>query len=119
QILGALKASGYLFEHEVATILTGLGYHVETSWAFMDADEEKSREIDIRAVKNVLHDPAARTQVFVELLIECKDTETPFVFLQRDKNARELESPEALEYALPRRKYEQTINEKSYKEVPA
>ena len=114
-----MEKSGFLFEQEVATAIEANGFHVETSWAYLDADQEKSREIDIRAIKNVLNDEQRGLQVFVELLVECKDTDAPLVFLERLKNKRELEVPQPGEYVFPRRAYRQPIDAKSYREVPA
>jgi len=102
QILGALECSGFLFEQEVATTLESSGFHVETSWAYLDPDMEKSREIDLRAVKNVLNDEQLGLQVFVELLVECKNSDSPLVFLERPKNKRELEAPQPREYVFAR-----------------
>ncbi|WP_250633511.1 hypothetical protein [Pinirhizobacter soli] len=99
QIFEALHASGYLFEHEVASILTEHDYHVDMSWAFIDPDEGKSREIDIRAIK--VFNPAARVQVVIELLIECKDASAPLVFMQREKNVREKKLVQPFEFVFP------------------
>ena len=63
EVAGALQASGYLFEQEVATSLENLGFHVETNSAFLDRELEKSRELDIRAVKVAYHDKANHLQV--------------------------------------------------------
>jgi len=119
QILGALECSGFLFEQEVATTLESSGFHVETSWAYLDPDMEKSREIDLRAVKNVLNDEQLGLQVFVELLVECKNSDSPLVFLERPKNKRELEAPQPREYVFPRKTYQHSLGANSYREVPA
>lgn len=118
QILEALKGSGYLFEHEVATAISDLGYHVETSWAFMDSEEQKSREIDVRAIREFYRDDAAKTQVFSELLIECKDAASPFVFLQREKNKREL-NPDPREYTFPHNTFNVPVGTNSHTTVAA
>lgn len=119
QIREALDDSGYLFEHEVASLLDGLGFHVETSWAFSDPDEGKSREIDIRAFRTTHRDTMSSVNVAIQLLIECKDSGAPLVFLQRDKNARELAHAQPAEYHFPLKNYNVHINANSYTEVPA
>ncbi|HZQ90365.1 MAG TPA: hypothetical protein VFA60_01075 [Terriglobales bacterium] len=52
-IVAAIKASGYLIEQEVATILEKLGFHVQTNRAYQDVEESKSREIDVWAIGSV------------------------------------------------------------------
>lgn len=117
QILTALEASGFLFEHECATAIEALGFHVETSWPFADPDQGKSRELDLRAIRSVHRDEAAQIQVFVELLVECKDFDAPLVFLERPKNKREVESPVPNEYLFPRPHYRRQLTSGSYQEV--
>jgi hypothetical protein len=85
-ILSALKLSGYLMEQEVASTLEALGYHVFTSWAFEDSDEGKSREMDVRAIRRVAHNEAKKLSAFVEILVECKNSANPVVFIERPKN---------------------------------
>lgn len=51
QIIEALEKSGYLFEQDVATLLKNLEFHVETDYACTDLDEDKSWEIDVRAIQ--------------------------------------------------------------------
>jgi len=86
EILTALRKSGYLMEQEVATQLETLGFHVNTNWAFEDSDEKKSREIDVRAIRRVAHNEEKYLSAFVEILVECKNNATPFVFIGRKKN---------------------------------
>lgn len=119
QILSALEGSGFLFEQEIATVLENSGFHVETSWPYLDQDTKKSREIDLKAIKSFLHSDEHKLQVFVELLIECKDSRSPFVFLERQKNKRELQHQNPKEYVFPRKNYRQTISASSYREIPA
>jgi hypothetical protein len=92
QIMTAIEKSGYLMEQRVATQLEMLGFHVTTNVAFEDADEGKSRELDIRAVKRVGHNEAKKLAAFVELMVECKKSSNPFVFVIRSKNASDTRS---------------------------
>lgn len=119
QILSALESSGFLFEQEIATLLETNGFHVETSWPFLDADTKKSREIDLRATKNFLHSDDLKLQVFAELLVECKDSDAPFVFLERQKNKREQQRQNPKEYVFPKKHYRHDLGVGSYREVPA
>lgn len=117
QILAALGDSGFLFEQECANALETLTFHVETSWPFLDPDLGKSRELDLRAVKSVYRDKETKFQIFIELLVECKDIEAPLVFLERPKNKRELDSPRPNEYRFPQSSYRQQVSDNSYREV--
>ena len=92
-------------EQAVATQLEDLGYHVETNWAFEDVDLKKSREIDVRAIKRVAYNEEKQIYVFVEILVECKNSANPLVFLTRKKNSRDRQvEPE--EFVAPIQKYE-------------
>lgn len=82
----------------------------------MDLDEDKSREIDVRAIKEIFRDETKKVQVFVELLVECKDFGSPLVFLERAKNAREKDYSEPNEYIFPKARYKEQINHNSYRE---
>ncbi|EJM80472.1 hypothetical protein [Pseudomonas sp. GM60] len=119
QILTALEKSGFLFEQEIATILEGNGFHVETSWSYLDLDTKKSREIDLRAVKTYLHNEEHKIQIFAEILVECKDSSSPFVFLERQKNKRETTTFHPKEYIFPRKTYRKELSANSFREIPA
>lgn len=119
QILTALEKSGFLFEQEIATIFEEDGFHVETSWPYLDLDTKKSREIDLRAVKTYLHDEKNKIQIFAEILVECKDSSSPFVFLERPKNKRETTTFRPKEYIFPCKTYRENLSANSYREIPA
>lgn len=86
EILNAVKASGYLFEQEVASIIERSDFVVKTNVAFKDQDEEKSREIDVSGFKRVVYDEVRKITVSVRILVECKNNTHPFVFISRKKN---------------------------------
>lgn len=86
EIMAAIEASGYLMEQEVATQLERSGLHVRTNVAFEGSEEEKSREIDVTAITRVAVDETEKVGALVELLVECKNTANPFVFIARPKN---------------------------------
>lgn len=92
EIMAAVEESGYLLEQHVATQLERLGFQVTTNFAFEDPDEGKSREMDVRAVKRVAVDEEAKISAYIELIVECKNTSNPFVFIARPKNERDLRS---------------------------
>ena len=86
EIMEAITDSGYLMEQNVATEFESSGFHVRTNVAFEDPDEGKSREIDVTAVKRVAHNEDAKQSAFVEMIVECKNSSNPFVFIARPKN---------------------------------
>ena len=104
-IVTALKKSGYLMEQEVATQLEKLGFTVWTNWAFEDSDEGKSRELDIRAIKRVAHNEEKHLDVFVEILVECKNSVNSYVFIGRQKNQPDIQNVPK-ELVFPISKYE-------------
>ncbi|MDE0243941.1 MAG: hypothetical protein OXM59_01135 [Gammaproteobacteria bacterium] len=107
EIIELLKKSGYLMEQAVATQLEDLGYHVETNWAFEDVDLKKSREIDVRAIKRVAYNKKKNIYVFVEILVECKNSANPLIFITRKKN-RSDRKVEPEEFVAPIQNYEMT-----------
>ena len=112
QIADAIRRSGYLMEQEVGTQLENLGFHVWTNWAFEDADEGKSREIDVRAVKRVVINEEAKLAAFVEAIVECKNNAYPFVFIGRPKNELDRrDAPNELMFPLQEYRAEKPINQ--------
>ena len=100
-IIQALNQSGYLMEQQVATQLEALGLHVWTNWAFEDIDEGKSREIDVRAFKSVARNEKAKVSAFVEIIVECKNSSNPLVFLGRPKSeVDDRNAPEELVFPI-------------------
>lgn len=93
EIREALAQSGYLMEQQVATQLERLGYHVWTNAPFEDPDEGKSREMDVRAVQRFVHDEEQKVSAFVEIVVECKNSDNPYVFITRFKNSSDNNYP--------------------------
>jgi ABC-type transporter Mla MlaB component len=86
EIMAAIRQSGYLMEQHVATQLETLNFHIRTNVAFEDPDEGKSREIDVSAIKRVAFNESAIVAAFVELIVECKNSNNPLVLITRPKN---------------------------------
>ena len=80
-IVRALGNSGYLMEQEVATQLEARDFHVFTNQAYEDIEEGKSREIDVVARKRVAHSEKSKLSAWVEIVVECKNSTNPFVFI--------------------------------------
>jgi hypothetical protein len=106
EIMQAIGQSGYLMEQHVATQLEALNFHIKTNVAFEDPDEGKSREIDVSAIKRVAENESAKVSAFVELIVECKNSSNPLVFITRPKNEADANArPEQFRYPT---KYEMT-----------
>lgn len=105
EIKEALAQSGYLMEQEVATQLENLGYHVWTNAPFQDPDEGKSREMDVRAIQRFLVDEKRKIAAFIEVVVECKNSDNPYVFIKRRKNASD-NNYEPVGWKFPFQNYE-------------
>lgn len=119
QMRKAIEKSGYLFEQKIAGFMQKQGFHVDSCWAFKDPEQEKSREIDVKAIRQIRRDDPNKIQVLCEFLMECKNSDSPLVFLQTSKNEREIKSQRPREYVFPISKYQKTISENSYSEIDA
>lgn len=95
EIMEAIRASGYLMEQEVATLLEGMSFDVETNVPFEDSDrsipreedsdQSVSREYDVGAWKTLVQDDKRNFSVVAELICECKNKSAPLVFIGRKK----------------------------------
>lgn len=86
EILKAVNDSGYLFEQEIGTILERNNFYIQPNVAFIDIDEEKSREIDVMGYKRFFYDEEKKISIGVRILCVCKNNTNPFVFICRNKN---------------------------------
>ncbi len=67
KIAQALKSTGFILEMESANLLKNLGFNVKVNQYFLDLDENKKREIDIIATKEI-------NKIEICLVIECKQS---------------------------------------------
>lgn len=82
KIKSEINKTGFPLELKVAELLKKRRYHVAQSSYYMDIDEGKPREIDIRALKNYGFRYNDQFAYFRHcLLIECKKSKDPWVFL--------------------------------------
>ena len=105
QIIQALSSSGYLMEQEVATELERLGFFVDTNVAFTDADEGKSREIDVIGYRRIATDLPPTAFAGVQVICECKNSKTPYFFVTRPKNSMDAQYTPA-EFVFPMNAFE-------------
>jgi len=88
-------------EQEVAIIIESLGFQVETHRAFEDQAEFKSREIDVWASKRFYMNEEHNYTVTIQILCECKNNSSPYVFLMAPKNERERTFMDPSEFLFP------------------
>lgn len=62
-----LTRTGFIFEMRIVELLKKKGYEPKVNYYFLDLDEEKKREIDIVATKEI-------NKIVVHLIIECKQS---------------------------------------------
>jgi hypothetical protein len=89
QILVALGETGFLLEQRVARELEQHSFNVTLGYSFQDPDEDKSRDIDVFALRNFLRDKSIQTTVDLRLIVECKNTTAPFLAIGRAPNRQE------------------------------
>lgn len=73
KILKEIAKTGFPLELRVSELLNNMGYHIANNLFYVDLDEGKGREIDLRALKNYNFNLGSK-QYYVRhlLLIECK-----------------------------------------------
>lgn len=92
----SIEKSGFPFEMEIASLLKENGWEVLPSAPYWDEDEEKWREIDIKAYKTADQTPDGESikpySLRVALIIECKKTnEFAWVFFPWPRDTRDIE----------------------------
>jgi hypothetical protein len=97
RILVEINKTGFPLELKVSHLLKSRGYYVNQSVYYMDQDENKARELDIKAINNktYLLNPedikpnSISNSIYIRnwLVIECKKSENkPWVFLSSDRD---------------------------------
>lgn len=92
----AIEKSGFPFEMVIASLLKGDGWEVLPSAPYWDEDEEKWREIDIKAYKIADQTPEGESikpySLCLALIIECKKTdEFGWVFFPWARDTKDIE----------------------------
>lgn len=86
KIIEAADKAGFATELRAAAILANNGWSVHENVYFIDKDEGKGRELDIRASRSFLNkdeEPVVSCRIF--LCIEIKKTADPFIFYSNKK----------------------------------
>jgi hypothetical protein len=87
QVKSAIEQSGYPLQSHVADALrttkapNGQSFHVSEEWSYVDRDTGDLRSIDLHGTAR-LHtwNPQPRIRPTLNLLIECKHSQLPFIF---------------------------------------
>ncbi|MGE5474886.1 MAG: hypothetical protein ACM3UU_11770 [Ignavibacteriales bacterium] len=92
KVIDETEKTGFPLELKVADVLENRGFYVAHSLYYVDEEENKSREVDIRALKNYIVEDSNQgnplKMVRYCLLIECKKSENkPWVFLSSKRRS--------------------------------
>jgi hypothetical protein len=80
EILDEIEKTGFPLELRISNFLHENGHYVANNLYYIDRDEDKGREVDMRALKNfVFKDNDEEYYVRHCLLIECKRSDKPWV----------------------------------------
>lgn len=81
QVVDAIKKSGFPLQTLAANQLSK-EFHIQEEWPFKDSDSQEIRTLDIFAQKEFWHSEKIQphTRPELNLLIECKKSESPYVF---------------------------------------
>lgn len=100
QLADAIRRSGYPVQTAVGHLLRSAtpgqpeGFIVQEEWCFVDARTNELRNLDLRADLR-LHEwnPQPRVRPMLTLLIECKQSELPYVFFESGGGIRPHDFP--------------------------
>lgn len=79
QLESCIEASGFPFQFQVVDALVQRGYEVSPSHCVYDPQRQASCELDLVAIQRKQYDRAETFTANLNLAIECKDTDIPFV----------------------------------------
>lgn len=87
KIVEAAEKAGFVTELQVASILDNANWRPKQNVYFIDKDEGKGRELDIRAYKKFAStNEKPEVSCLISLCIEIKKTADPFIFYTNRKN---------------------------------
>lgn len=102
EMLDSLRRSGYMFESEICSYLSSLGFFVESNQVIEDKITGKSREIDLLAeYYNFKSDRISYlTASKIRYVIEIKNNNSPLVLLTKWRSSPNIEDWTGLKEAL-------------------
>lgn len=83
-LVAAVEKSGFPVQTIVAHKLASTFPAIEEEWSYIDQDEDKQRAIDVYAYRS-LEDEERVVSASLVLLVECKRSDTPYVFHLRNR----------------------------------
>jgi hypothetical protein len=86
EVKQALLRSGYLLEHRVEALLRHDDWYVEANGAYHDSETNKSRELDIFALKLVSFSGETGDAVFCSVVAECVNNSQPLALITKSEN---------------------------------
>jgi hypothetical protein len=93
-VLEAVERSGYPLQIIVADELRRRKFQVRQEWAFVDQDTEQTRAIDLLAQRDLYSfGEELRVRPSLALVVECKQSELPYVFFLTGTKARSGDFP--------------------------
>lgn len=94
QVVDAVRKSGYPLQTTIARILRNKKFYVREEWSFIDSDQQSLRTLDVLARKRLTPDDQPhRLRPALDLLIECKQSDLPYVFFRSDDNSVFMQFP--------------------------
>lgn len=86
EIISAVRNAGWLLEQDSAHALESHDFHTVIGWAYTDPeDATTSRELDVHGYRQFLRlEDEHKLLVSARVLIECKQTDGPFVLIGRE-----------------------------------
>ena len=83
-VLKAIRASGYPLQTLVGADLRREGFIVQDEWSFRDRETGQSRALDLLAKRQLAYLPSEESRIrpWLALLVECKQSELPYVFFE-------------------------------------
>lgn len=87
QIIEAVRVSGYPLQTVIYEMLSNK-FHIQEEWNYVDSDSSEERAIDLLAQLNLYEfkEPQPRVRPNLNLILECKQSDMPYVFfLTKDK----------------------------------
>lgn len=85
-VLEAVEKSGYPLQSVVADTL-GPKFDIQHEWSFVDRSTQDLRSLDLLCTMGLPERPSARIRPKLNLLIECKQSELPYVFFLARENS--------------------------------
>jgi hypothetical protein len=101
QVINAVEKSGYPLQTIVGTVLRRK-FDVQEEWGYVDRDSGDLRSMDMRADLR-LHgwSPQPRVRPHLTLVIECKQSQLPYVFFQAESPSGLLDHPKVFGLHTP------------------